>query len=191
MTPENQPSQRRRTFLTGIGAAAATVAAPSVSAQESETGIFTEAAIPDSAPTFDGDGYVGLFVHVSGPGEDKPSQGVDSCSFAGDGTLVTWDAVLVDKTGESAQESTTLHAKQGAEGLQGGSLFVVNDQQDCGDGFVQVSLEKVGASKVDYEGTTSTDGEDGEGTVDVPGFGPVAALAGVLGAGWLAKRRGD
>lgn len=191
MTSEDKLSQTRRTFLTGIGAAAATAATPRVAAQESGTGVFTEAAIPDSAPTFDRDDYVGLFVHISGPGADKSSQGVDSCSFAGDGTLVTWDAVLVDKTGESAKESTTLHAKQGAEGLQGGRLFVVDEQQGCGDGFVQVSLEQVGASKVDYKGTTSTDGEGGEGDIDAPGFGPVAALAGVLGAGWLAKRRGD
>lgn len=162
---------------------------PAAAAQES--GVFTEAAVPDSAPTFDGDDYVGLFVHVSGPGEDRSSDPVRNCAFAGDGTLVTWDVMLVDESGTNAQETTTLHAKQGADGMQGGHLFIVNDQQDCGDGYVQLSLEQVGASGIDVQTGTEGGAGDGATDADIPGFGPVAGVAGLLGAGWLARRRGD
>lgn len=195
MSPDSDASTSRRAFLGGAATLAATAALPTAAAQDG--GKFTTAAIPDSAPTFDGDDYVGLFLHIAGPGESKGSEGVQSCEFAasGDEELVTWDAMLVHKSGENAEEKITLHAKQGGDAMQGGRLFVVNGQTDCDDGFVQVQLEQVGASKVEYSGAgTSTGGGgggDGESNADSPGFGPVAGLVGLLGAGWLATRRGD
>lgn len=206
MSSERETSTSRRAFLGGTATLAATTALPTAAAQESSTatgaetesggdgaGMFTMAAIPDDAPTFDGDDYVGLFVHISGPGENKGSEGVESCEFASssDEELVTWDAILIDENGEDAKEKLTLHAKQGADGMHGGHLFIVNGQSDCGDGYVQVTLEQIGASSVDYTGSVTEGGSGGESNADAPGFGAVAGLSGLLGAGWLAKHRSD
>lgn len=186
---DSAPTATRRGLLAGLGTAAAVGVVPAVTAQGG--GKFTSAAVPDSAPTFDGDDYVGLFVHIAGPGESGGSEEVDACEFAGGSEeLVTWDAMLVDETGENARETTTLHAKQGADGMQGGHLFVVNDQQDCGDGVVQLTLEQVGSSEVAVQtGTASGDGATT--STEIPGFGPVAGVASLLGAGWLATRRDE
>lgn len=190
MCNERRRSSTRRAFLVGVGGTAALGAAPVVNAQGTETK-FTSVAIPDSAPTFGESDYVGLFVHVAGPGGDKPSQGVGNCPFAGDSQLVTWNAVVVDKTGNRQQAETTLHAKQGAQDMQGGKLFIVDEQRNCGNGFVQLSLEQVGASSVEVQTSPTKKGEGTEGAIEGPGFGPVAGVAGLLGAGWLAKRRSE
>lgn len=89
-----------------------------------------------------------------------------------------------------------------------GKLFIVNQQQRCGDGFVQLQLESVGAAfdLTDSNRTgggagggggatpNGTDGGGGEGTTrtDTPGFGIGVGVAGLLAAaGGYVLRRGD
>ena len=73
--------------------------------------------------------------------------------------------------------------------VSAGSLFVINRQFDCPEGYVGLGLEQIGAA-VDVDTSTPTPEDasptDG-GSASGPGFGVAGALAGVGGLAGLAK----
>ena len=187
MTRDSAPAATRRSFLGAVAGTAALGAVPAATAQESDT-VTTPVAVAQSAPTLSGQDYTGLFVHIAGPADEQPNEGARQCPFDAGGTIVTWDAILIDRANDNQQADAIIHAEQGAEALQSGNLFIVSDQRSCDSNFVQLVLEQVGASNIEVETTETESGGTG---ISVPGFGAATGLAGILGAGWLAKRRSD
>ena len=160
-------------------------------------------AVVSAAEEF-ADDYAGLFVHVGelSTGELRV-EAVEGCDIEGwppDG-FQAYNGSLIDKEGDDPVTSVPaeVYVPVGRD-VATGSLFVVNRQHDCPEGYVGLELEQIGASTLDVStatrGTatpqpTATDGDSAAG----PGFGVAGALAGVGGlaglAGLLRRMRED
>lgn len=191
----------RRSFLRAAAAVgggtfgAGTVTSGVASAQGTVT---TDAAVPSDAPTLDNSDYTGLFVHLGGRSENAATEDVGSCQFVEDpAQIAAYDVVLVDReTAGSPQATTRLFSRADDGAVEPGGLFIVTGQQSCDGGPVQLALERVGAAEIDTaqvgveSGVADDDGGGGAETgASSPGFGVGAALAGLLGAGELVRRR--
>ncbi|WP_117594325.1 hypothetical protein [Haloprofundus halophilus] len=204
----------RRGLLRAAGVSVAGLAATSVpAAVGSAQTVTTTAAISGDAPTFSGTDYTGLFVHVRGVSNDQSVSRLDSCDFfGGDDEAIVYIVRLIDRTADDhPSEETLLYAVEGTDELGVGNLYVVSNQQSCGGPLVELELESVGASTINVstgdgggaatesgsgEESTATGGEDtaddGETTgsteTTTPGFGPLAAAAGLGGAAlWFGR----
>ncbi|MFC7196680.1 PGF-CTERM sorting domain-containing protein [Halosimplex aquaticum] len=118
-------------------------------------------------------------------------------------TMLAYDAQIINAKGEGApeEEETTLYIGESVD-VAPGQLYIINRFNRCGSGFVGVTLEQIGRSDV---GANPDDAGNGQGTVTTadpdgggegfggsgPGFGPLAALAGLLGGGALLRWRDD
>ena len=168
---------RRSLLRTGGAAAAGAAAVPALSGRASAQNETTDtpvggegesitmtAAIPQSAPTFDANNYVGLFIQVKQrKGSINPS-GIASCSFVRKGTapeegqytsidvdkIWGYNAEIFQRVGTDTEGApTTLFAlAQNGPQIDPGQIYVINAAQPCGD-YVQVQLEQVVHSQID------------------------------------------
>ncbi|WP_435123947.1 hypothetical protein [Halobaculum sp. D14] len=189
-----QPRTSRRGVLRAAGAASAALVAgvgagTGVAAAQDDTGgdVTTKAAIPADTPQFDNDDYTGMFVHVAGVDDAAATADVGTCPFLGaDDEVTAYDATVVDRVdADHPQADTTLYAASGNDDVSAGALFVVNNQQQCGAGTVQLRLEEIGEADV----RVSEEADDA--AVETPGFGVGAAVAGLFGGAAYLRRRGD
>lgn len=199
MTSDSRPRTTRRGVLRSIGAVGAAGAGglavvPTAGAQ------ITINAVISAAEEF-ADDYAGLFVHVGelSTGELQV-EAVEDCDIDGwppDG-FEAYNGSLIDKKGDDPVTSipAEVYVPVGWD-VSTGSLFVVNRQHDCPEGYVGLELEQIGASSVEI--STATQGtatpeptaSDG-GSASGPGFGVAGTLAGVGGlAGLTRLLRGD
>lgn len=160
-------------------------------AEETETeegdGIFSPAVVRESAPKVGSDSFVGLFIQIVGTTTEPDESGIGSCpTFGNEQPIATLRGRFLDLRGEDRRgEVGVLFIDAGNPDIQPGKLFIVNDQQPCEESFVQLTLEQVGASKIKVQAGTGTTEDSYTST---PGFGPVAALTGlVLGAAGVVR----
>lgn len=166
----------RRGVLTATAAAGAATLVPTASGRTTIRGMIPE------AEQFGGD-YQGLFVHVSEAGDaELDASRARACDFGWNpDKLESYAGKLIDKQAQSHEEVPTKLYVAGDRDLKPGSLWVVEKQHSCPDAYVGLELEQVGAEIVRSKRQVDESG---------PGFGPLAALAGV-GAGLYAKYRRD
>ena len=189
----------RRTVLAGLGSAVGTLAAtdPVVGQQDGITG---RALLP-AVEGIQAENLPGYFVHVDpNPNPVEASFG-DECAFAdwpADET-VGYQILLIDRKDDDHYSMEMRLYVPDDRSVPGGTLYVVNGATQCAGEYVGVELERMAAD-------TSVLGEvAGGGGVDTPddqtettqtaadggGFGTLAALAGLAGAGALARWRDE
>lgn len=179
----------RRTVLQGVAGAigTATVGTAAATAHEGHSGVTTTAAINSTAPSFGQNDYVGLFVQIVGEADTAETKGVRNCEFVGANEgIAAFDVQFLQLTGEDKrQQEGRVFTAATNETVSPGQLYAINNQTSCGSAHYQVQLEQVGASKIKAA-------EKDDSSFAAPGFGPLAALAGLgLGAAGLARRSDD
>lgn len=176
----------RRSVLATAGALGATALAPTASAR-----VTTRMVVPsqDGFVGDDGD-LVGYFVHLGGDaGVDTDPSDVDGCGFESwsPTELSAYDARLLDRLDQEHRETETKVHVAGNADVDTGTLWIVNRQVSCPDDHVGLEVEQVGAAvNVSTEESGDSTATEGSG----PGFGPLAALGGVVasGVGWARRR---
>lgn len=189
--------------LIGVGAAQSgngtgneTGGSPTGSGDEDEDATTTTAAVPAGTPTIGHPSYAGLFLHVGNVQRQADARGLGSCPFFGSGDEpAEYEATFIDRSQrDNPEDEIRLFVSADNGNVDQGKLFIVNQQQQCGDSFVQLQLESVGA---EYDVNTagedeSENGGDGTTQTDTPGFGFGAGVAGLLAAaGGYVLRRDD
>ena len=170
------------------------------------------AAIPQSAPTFGKNDYVGLFIQVKQRAGNVNPSGIASCPFVQQGTAPeegTYTSIDADKlwgynaeilqrvnTDTEGRSTTLFSLAQNGPQIDPGQIYVINAAQKCGE-YVQVQLEQVGNSQIDAKsgagaetaGTEGIGAEAGDETTtggattsNTPGFGVLAAVGGMAAA---------
>lgn len=180
-TGSNRSTWTRRAVLRG-GVAA--VGATALTAGSANAQLTEEAIIPVQDDYEQG--LTGFFVHVGQTTDPMDANASDFCEFTSwpDDEILAFDARLIDRTAEPEEAEITLYLNDEVP-VAPGTLFVVNDAQQCDDNYVGLQLERLGVEEVgDVAESTPTETTNGFGD----GPGPLAALAGLLGAGWLLGR---
>lgn len=185
----------RRAVLAAAGTAAATAVAPTAAARYT-----TRMVVPPARSFVGEEGYSGYFLHVGS--ESTGELEADSLSGCGFGDwppddLAYFNGRLIDRIDQDAREIETQIYVPATAGISPGTLWVVNREVTCPDEYVGLSVEQIGAAVV----VGSSDADEGGGTTSAsdsptdgggPGFGPLAALAGVAaGVAGYARRRDD
>lgn len=147
--------------------------------------------IPDASGLADGD-YADLFLHVgeTTPGELDAST-LQNCTFTSwSPEDVTYrEGTLVDHIGEEIQRVPTTVYTNAAEDLPTGSLWVINNTEECPDEYIGLQLEQVGAAVPGNLTATDTPAE-GAGAGG-PGFGALGTVVAAGVGGLLALLRGE
>jgi PGF-CTERM protein len=183
----------RRAFL---AAGAAVVSLGGVRADVSSQPV-TRPAVIQQPDRFAGQNLAGFTIRVT-DGQSYPATSVAvDCEFDGwpPGSVTSHDAHLVDrKQADSPARETVLYV-DGDISIATGQTYLVNTFQQCGTDYVGVELEGIdqgtGAPVVEIEDDERPNANTGT-AAETPGFGVVAALAGVAGlAGLLARRESE
>lgn len=156
-----------------------------------ETSITTQAAIRDPEEIDQGVG--GFWIHLAEQLEPYEASVADRCAAItwSDLEAMAFDATLIDRQAEPEQLQITVFLHDAVE-VRGGELFIVNEVDECDGEFLAVELERIGAPEIQV-GPRATDLGGGAPTTEGEGpeFGALAALGGLVGGDWLARRRGD
>ncbi|WP_276273327.1 hypothetical protein [Haloarcula litorea] len=178
----------RRSVLAGAGAALGTLA---VGTGAADARAETKAVVAEGDETEND--LTGFFVHVGPTTSPIDAQVAAGCAFAdwSDDATTAYDVTLVDRAEpEYARYERTAYVPDSVQ-LPPGSLFVVNSQERCTEGYVGVRLLQIGSDRLeaaasgDVPDRTAADGTGASG----PGFGVLAALGGLVGWGALERRR--
>ncbi|MBV0925545.1 hypothetical protein KTS45_15165 [Halomicroarcula limicola] len=193
-TDDSSRSYSRRDVLaaTGTVVGGTLVASGQAAAQSTRKAVITDGSATENDMT-------GFFVHVGQTTDPADAQVADSCEFAdwpADETR-TYDVKLIDRgRPDYEQYSRSLYVDNSTE-VPPGSLFVINSQEQCTEGYVGIRLEKLGSDQLEAAvsgGARTTTpsgggggggGDDGGSGAAGPGFGVVATVAAALGYGAL------
>ncbi|WP_255198158.1 hypothetical protein [Halorarius litoreus] len=171
----------RRSVLAATGAVGAAALVPTASAR------YTTRMVIPSADGFTGDeDLVGYFVHLGSTTDVSTDPAdVDGCGFENwsPTDLSAFDGRLLDRLDEDHRETEmTVHVAGDAE-VDTGTLWIINGTVECPDGQVGLEVEQVGAS------VPVSTAESTPSSAIGPGFGPLAAVGGLLaGVAALARR---
>lgn len=96
-----------------------------------------------------GQGIRGFWIHVGGEVDPIQASVADQCDIVdwNDRETRAYDATLVDRTADPEQARITLYLHARVD-LDPGTLFIVNDVVPCRSGYVGVSLEQIGADRI-------------------------------------------
>ncbi|MFD1513179.1 hypothetical protein [Halomarina rubra] len=205
MTEPNARLSRRRLLATAGTSVAALAAGPTVlAAQDGESErVAVPAVMPQTGAISGDEDYTGFLLKLTSE-LDTTVEGVGGCTVEGwtPSNPRVFETQVVDtvNAGENDQYEvvpSSAYLPQDTD-FASGDLFVINNQSACGGGeFLGIQLENVRDSEdaVRYNFSredVSSDGggDDGESGALGPGFGPVAALGGVLGGAYALARRG-
>jgi len=201
MQSDTRLSRRRLLASVGTSAAALTVGSGVVAAQDGER-IATPAIIPETGSVSADENYTGFLLKLDEE-LDVSYDGIGSCSAEGwtPSNPRAFSAKLVDTVSAGENDSyevipSSVALPQDTD-FADGDLFVINNQSTCsGGGFLNVQMENIRSDEnpVSYNFTRDEGEGGGGGGGDSgaigPGFGPVAALGGVLGGAYALARRG-
>jgi hypothetical protein len=151
------------------------------------------AAIRSDAPTFQQEGFNGLFLQIERTDATTREPDVSGCPFVeGDQPVATFNAYLITRIDDANRsEQVAVYANADTTEIAPGKLFVVNSAQECGGagGLTQLRLERVGAAQINPDVAADNGTADGGTTSgSIPGFGVTTALGGLVGAGAAAYR---
>lgn len=182
---------RRRLLRGGIAAGAVALGVGSAAGQEPVTahGILPVRGEIDQELT-------GFFLHLGGQIDPEVSTVDDFCQNVDwtEGDILAYDARLIDRTAEPEVSEVVLYLSQQVP-VRPGLLFIVNRVDQCSDNYLALELSRIGVTDIESlpseqtPAATSTPTDSSNGFGD--GFGPAAALASLLGGGWLLNRNRD
>lgn len=189
----------RRDVLARGGVAAAVLGAGGVAVgSEPVAGqrITRRAVIPRAEDfTSDGD-YTGFFLHIGETSTgDIDTSVIRDCEFTSwsPESTAAYNGTLIDRLEEDHRQVPTETYVNDQSNFEPGTLWVINRQSECPEGYVGLQIEQLGArikqttETPEETETTGTTGASGGGG---PGLGPLAALAGgALGVAELVRRR--
>ena len=194
-----------RGTATGQGTSTGTAAGP-----ENEAQINLKAVIPEVGQPFQGQ-YVGQFVVFTDPTprQDASPEVIAECDFAGwpPERTRTSQVLLLDRISENDPQGVTVRAflNEDNPDISVGNTFIIGRTHSCPGPYLGLELENVPEQNfqpaeepgnaplvAESPGPTVTPNaeEDGSPSPGMPGFGPVAALAGIGGAALLRKLLG-
>lgn len=198
-------STSRRRFLAGSAALAggAALGGGTVGLSEIAAGnqVTETAIIPGPEPWAD-DNLAGFMIHVGGsqsPVETRVAADCDYRDWPPD-TITAYEATIINrKVSGTPQQEINLHISD-AVTVSRGALYLINQFERCENGYVGVQLEQIGlrdvsltnesdAPVVDVEDDERPNTGTGGQSVVGPGFGALATVGGLLGAGLLARLR--
>ncbi|MWG34719.1 hypothetical protein [Halomarina oriensis] len=204
MDSDTAVSRRRMLVTAGTSVAALTAGSGVAAAQDNGSdgggaSIAVPGIIPETGSISADEDYTGFLLKLDDE-LDVSYDGIESCSAENwsPSDPRAFNAKLVDTVNAGAEDSyevipSSVALPQDTE-FTTGDLFVVNNQSTCsGGGFLNVQMENVRSSegRVRYNFTRESDPGSGDGSGAIgPGFGPVAALGGVLGGAYALARRG-
>lgn len=175
----------RRSVLSATVTAGVTALAGGAAARQAAT--TTRVVILSSEEFTRGDGYAGYFIHIGSESTSEFSvSDLEDCQFENynPSSVAAYDGSLIDRQDEASRQLPIQIYTAAAADIDPGTLWVVNRGVDCPSGdFVGLELEQIGATVV------RADPEGASGGVGLPGFGPLAAIAGLIGGGWALSRR--
>lgn len=189
----------RRRFLRTAGAATLAPAALSSAASGQENRYLRRMVIP-RIERFSDD-YVGRFVLLSDPLEKEPeASAIDDCEFASwspDETDV-YEGLIIDRHQTQEAVQTDIYMRTGTE-FEPGTLFIITAQSPCPNDYVGLEATQVpderlppinNSSRQTVPETTADGDAGGLASPGQSGFGPLAALGGIIGATWYRVHRG-
>ncbi|WP_415379166.1 PGF-CTERM sorting domain-containing protein [Halosimplex sp. TS25] len=205
------PELTRRSMLAGTGVAigaGAVGAAGFAGASGVAAGQITEAAAIPEVTRWENDNIAGFMIHVGGSTSPAQVRIAEDCDVPGSDTwppdtMLAYEVHLINRKTEGTpeEEETTLYIGDSAE-VAPGTLYIINRFNRCGSGFVGVTLEQIGRSDIEVDGEADGGAGGGQATVATtepgdgggfgssgPGFGALAALAGLAGGGALLRWR--
>jgi hypothetical protein len=187
----------RRAFLAGVGGVVGTALVSKATMAQKRT--TRQMLVPKSQP-FEGN-YVGQFVIVADAKKKQVSPDVvTNCQFPNwkpEKTQV-YDATLVDRLSDSPQSVRTEIFMNGTKRtIRVGQPFIISNAVSCSNEYVGLEAQSVPTSAADggsmgptvpgtNEGSGETTNRSGQS-----GFGVLAAVAGVGGAGLLRAVRSE
>ena len=191
VTGEERYRWRLRAVLQSVasGGAVATVgvAAGRTGTEGDTQGGQQKAIIPEQQQY--GPSVTGFFVHIGAAVDPTEASVSDRCDFvdwADDETLAD-DARLIDRQADPETQSMTLYLD---ERVDPGTLFIINDREQCECAYLGLYLEQVGINIAQVRSrdfTPNAENQDGGGGGGVgaagPGMGVLGGLAGLLGGG--------
>lgn len=182
----------RRRILSAAGGAVAG-GALATGAASGQPRVTRRAMIPLADELAEGD-YADLFLHVGEktPGELDAST-LRNCTFSSwSPEGVTYrQGTLVDHIGDETQRVPSTVYTNEAEDLPTGSLWIINNTEQCPEGYVGLQLEQVGAAVEGNLTGTDANGDEGGAGAFGPGFGAVGVAAAAGVGGLLALLRGE
>lgn len=174
----------RRSILTATATAGVTALGGVTAA--GQTAVTTRVVIRTTEDFTGGDGYAGYFLHVGSESTSEFSASdLEDCQFEdyNPSDIAAYNGTLIDRQDEASRQLPIQVYTAAAADIEPGTLWVVNREVTCADGdFIGLELEQIGATAV------RADPEGAANGVGLPGFGPLAAVAGLLGGGWLLTR---
>jgi hypothetical protein len=196
----------RRRVLAGLGTGAATLATGSGAVAAQDDGGSDKIAVPAIMPETNDlsvdQNYTGYLLKLTDRLEAEV-EGIGGCVVEGwspsnprvFGTKVV-DTVTSGQGDEYEVIPSSAYLPQDTD-FEAGDLFVINNQSQCADGYIGIQMENIRDSQdpVTYQfdreaNEGAEDAGDGSGALG-PGFGPLAAVGGVVGGAYALARRGD
>ncbi len=182
----------RRGVLAATATAGAGAATGVAGAQSEETEITTSLVIPADTSKLGNDDFTGLLIQVVDQGKtDASDTDVASCDSLEDDRIISYQLALTDERDDSEETvEATGFASRSNDNVRPDQEFIVSNQDECGDGYLDLSLEEVTRSgiEVDTESTSTA----ASTSTSVPGFSVATAVAGVTaaaaGAVWRSVR---
>ncbi len=209
---ETTLSRRRLLRTTGAGIAGLTATSTLAGAQEdNDSGngsdgslrIQTRGLIPETDRVTSDDDYTSLFVQLTARLEELDAGAGDiDCSFMNwdPGETDIYEAQLIERVGTGSETiASQVYVPQDTD-LTAGDLFIINNQRSCSGPYIGVQMENIRADGLDRGytevGSTGVEGGDsadegGSSGAFGPGFGPLAAVGGLVGGAYALARRGD
>ncbi|AUV83202.1 hypothetical protein C2R22_17405 [Salinigranum rubrum] len=177
------------TAAAGVGAATGVAGAQSEGAE-----ITTSLVVPDDTSKLGNDDFTGLLLQVIDQGKtDASDTDVASCDSLEADRIISYQLALTDERDDTEESvEATGFASRSNDNVRPDQEFIVSNQEACGDGYLDLSLEEVTRSGIDV-GTESTSTSTPTSTsTSMPGFGAATAVAGVTvaaaGAVWRSIR---
>ncbi|MDS0281852.1 hypothetical protein [Haloarcula onubensis] len=187
----------RRAVLRSVTAGVGVVGTAGVVAGQTGTdgaaqGGQRKAVIPEQQQY--GQSVTGFFLHIGAEVDPTEASVSDRCDFVdwADDETLAYDAQLIDRKADPETQSITLYLDERADP---GTLFIINDREQCESGYLGIYLEQTGVNLAQLRSrdfTPNAENQDGGASGGGgPGMGVASGLAGLLGAGWLFGRRGE
>ncbi|WP_336001534.1 hypothetical protein [Halorientalis halophila] len=194
---EGDPAVSRRTVLAGLGATVG-LAGATGSALGQDEGVTARAALPQTQE-YQVESLPGYFIHVDPDPDPVQAPLAEECEYANwpREETMAYEVLLIDRKDDDHWSTETAMYVPDDRSVPAGGLYVINDVERCAGSYVGVEVEEMVADvsvlgevagNVDAgaaEDRPETTQTGGDGT----GFGLLAGLSGLAGAGALARWR--
>ncbi|MFC5971441.1 hypothetical protein ACFPYI_08880 [Halomarina salina] len=207
---DRQVTRRRLLGAVGTSVVGLTAGSGIAAAQDDGGGgdggsdkVAVPAIMPETGEISADEDYTGFMLKLDSQLEQSSVGDIGGCTVEGwsPSTPLVFETQVVDTVNTSESDSyevipSSAYLPQDTS-FGAGDLFIINNQSQCADGFLGIQLENIRSSEnpVSYDFSRESDGGGGGGgggsDAIGPGFGPLAAVGGVLGGAYGLARRGS